>query len=176
MVNLRNYFTFRLQQKFKVHPTAILNILKIDNPDFFGNGLKEFQNKLSKNINLLNQTAIVVNCPTGLLFNPNLLLCDFPENVNGGVSYYCMDDETGIISECDEDSWSAPDCKIDNNLSLTAGTFIGKCFQASIWSRFPEGLTGTFKDKLLSEIKANNSSSNDYKTAWKLLNRKDYRK
>jgi hypothetical protein len=103
-------------------------------------------------------------------------MCDFPENVEGGLPYFCIDDETYIISECGDDSWSAPDCKIDNNLSITVGTFIGKCCKASVWSEFPGGQSGVFKDKLVSEIKANKNKTNEYATAWKLISRSEYRK
>lgn len=47
-------------------------------------------------------TIIQMECPPGLVFDPNTLLCDFPENVAGGVATFCIDTETDIIFACDD--------------------------------------------------------------------------
>lgn len=64
------------------------------------------------------------------------------------------------------------DCKIDNNLSLKASEFIGKCCKGSIKAEFPsELMNNTVKD-----IRDNKSKNDKYKTAWKLISRDEYRK
>lgn len=173
--NLRNYYTYKLQQKYKLHPSVIIEILKKEKPHFFTGVIFSTSFSFEQHNSLINSDYIEMECPTGLLFNSEQLFCDFPENVNGGTSLFCIDINSGEIFECGE-LWSAPDCRIDNNLSITAGTFIGKCCKASVWSVFPGGQTGTFKDKLVSDIKVNKNADNDYKTAWKLISRQEYRK
>jgi len=64
------------------------------------------------------------------------------------------------------------DCKIDNNLTLTATAFVSKCCKGSVRSVFP----GSMWSKTVSDIKKNRSKSDDYKTAWKLISRNEYRK
>ncbi len=137
--NLRNHFTFILQQKFKVYPSAIFDFLKVDNPAFFeNNDIALFNNQLFETSNL-NNVITEFDCSAGLLFNPNLLLCDFPENVNGGVSYYCVDDETGIISECDGEMGS--DCPSESQLAIKLNCTV-------------EYFHNTLKEKIKKDFKA----------------------
>lgn len=67
----------------------------------------------------------------------------------------------------------AATCNIDDNLDETAEEFVGRCCKGSVKSVFPSPLWR----KTLGEIKKNRSSRDqDYKTAWKLLSRQEYRK
>ena len=66
----------------------------------------------------------------------------------------------------------AADCVIDNNLSDTVETFVGKCVKGSVGSVMP----GSMWSKTVGDVKNNRSKDDDYKTAWKLISRSEYRK
>lgn len=82
----------------------------------------------------------------------------------------------------------AQSCDTRERMDETAESFIGRCCKGSIRSRFP----GEYLDKTLSQIKdacqvgsvrncddddePSASSAKNAKTAWKLLNREEYRK
>ena len=66
----------------------------------------------------------------------------------------------------------AADCVIDNNLSDTVEAFVGKCVKGSVRSVMP----GSMWSKTVGDVKNNRSKDDDYKTAWKLISRSEYRK
>ena len=66
----------------------------------------------------------------------------------------------------------AANCKIDDNLGETAQKFVGRCCKGSVKSVFPGNMWGN----TVGDIKRNKSKSSDYKTAWKLISRSEYRK
>lgn len=74
----------------------------------------------------------------------------------------------------DDDGSSTGVCSIDSpvNLILTADQFISKCCKASVRSEFP----GELLYNKVEDIKNNRSRNNEYKTAWKLISRGEYRK
>ncbi len=100
LTNIRNYYLYQLQQTYNVNPQAIINLIRNDHPGYFR--AIDFDNGNAINEPPVAATIIQMECPPGLVFDPNTLLCDFPENVAGGVATYCMDDETGIIFACDD--------------------------------------------------------------------------
>lgn len=101
LTNIRYYYLYKLQQTYNVNANVIINLIKKDYPKY--SQTIDFDNKNVKNERLIAANIVVMECPSGLVFNPAMLMCDFPENVTGGFSTYCMDDETGIISACDGD-------------------------------------------------------------------------
>lgn len=73
--------------------------------------------------------------------------------------------EFGLFAQADK-------CKIDLNLALTVQAFISKCVKGSVREEFPSALLG----RTVGDISDNRSKDSDYKTAWKLISRSEYRK
>jgi len=73
-----------------------------------------------------------------------------------------------ILSGCTADAT----CVIDDNLSDTVETFVSRCCKGSVRGVMP----GTMWKKTVSDVKDNKSKDDDYKTAWKLISRSEYRK
>ena len=163
--SLRAYYYYQLQNRFNTFPAAIKNHVKKEYSSFFSVKIENIT---------VPRSVIYQECPSGLVFNSVLEFCDWPENVEDGLPCYYFDDEEGLYYPVD-DCEAAKKCDIESNLNITAGTFIGKCCNASIWSEFPGGQSGTFKDKLVSDIKQNKSTTNEYQTAWKLISRLKHR-
>ncbi len=66
----------------------------------------------------------------------------------------------------------AGSCDIDDNLSDTVETFVGRCVKGSVRSVMPASMWS----KTLRDVKDNRSRDDDYKTCWKLISRSEYRK
>jgi len=66
----------------------------------------------------------------------------------------------------------AATCKTEDNLKETAEKFAGMCCKGSIKSVFPSSMW----KKTVGDIQKNKSKDSDYKTAWKLISRQEYRK
>jgi hypothetical protein len=73
--------------------------------------------------------------------------------------------EVGLLAQADK-------CKIELNLALTVQAFISKCVKGSVREEFPSALLG----RTVGDISDNRSKDSDYKTAWKLISRSEYRK
>ncbi len=99
LTNMRNYYLYQLQQTYSIHPKAIINLIRNEYPGYFIT--INFDNGNTTNEPTTAATITEMNCPAGLVFNPATLMCDFPENVSGGIATYCVDDETGVIASCD---------------------------------------------------------------------------
>ena len=98
---LRNYYFYQLQERYKMFPAAIMAQLQKDCPAYFNSkGLPDTKSQT------IARSVYLMECPDGLLFNPEINICDWPENVTGGVSCYFFDDETGMYypyaGDCDE--------------------------------------------------------------------------
>ncbi len=72
-----------------------------------------------------------------------------------------------FVSDC-----QAGACDIDEHRSDTVDTFVSRCCKASVRSVMP----GTMWKKTVGDVKDNRSKDDDYKTAWKLISRSEYRK
>jgi hypothetical protein len=72
-----------------------------------------------------------------------------------------------FVSDC-----SAGTCVIADNRSDTVRTFVSRCCNGSVNGEMP----GTMWSKTVGDVADNRSKDDDYKTAWKLISRKDYRK
>ena len=90
-------------------------------------------------------------------------------------SCFYFDNEEGLYYPVDDCEAAKKKFDIESNLSITARTFIGKCCNASVWSEYPSGQSGTLKDKLVSGISQNKSTTNEYQTAWKRIIRLKHR-
>jgi hypothetical protein len=63
-------------------------------------------------------------------------------------------------------------CDIDDSLSDTVETFVGRCCKGSVRSVMPSEML----KKTVRDVKDNRSRDDDYKTTWKLISRSEYRK
>jgi hypothetical protein len=93
----------------------------------------------------------------------------------GNYIYQRRSEIVSIGRTFDSVSTTIPDpCDIGRtvNLDLTALQFIGKCCKGSVKDEFPGELFGN----TVRDISNNRSRNDSYKTAWKLISRREYRK
>jgi hypothetical protein len=72
-----------------------------------------------------------------------------------------------FISDC-----SVGTCVIADNRSDTVQTFVGRCYKGSVRSEMP----GTMWSKTVGDVADNRSKDGDYRKAWKLISKEEYRK
>ncbi len=181
--NLRLYYYYLLQKKYTTSLPQILNLIKKNNSVFFDKKIKPANDSFESLANITSRNYIEISCPIGLVFNPVILLCDFPENVDGGDFYFCYDTDTYEVFDClagsvshIDDSYADSECRIDNNPYLTVLEFADKCCLPSLWDKFPLGQTGSYAALSLSYVKANRETTAIFKRCWfeltKFSNRK----
>lgn len=66
----------------------------------------------------------------------------------------------------------AAGCDIDANQTDTVETFWGRCCKGGTRSVMPASMWS----RTVGDVKANRSKNDDYKTAWKIISRSEYRK
>lgn len=66
----------------------------------------------------------------------------------------------------------AAGCDIDANLADTVETFWGRCCKGSTRSVMPSPMWS----RTVGDVKVNRSKNDDYRTAWKIISRSEYRK
>jgi hypothetical protein len=84
-----------------------------------------------------------------------------------GVAAFAPSDSFQLVGEA-----SAGACDIDDSLSDTVETFVGRCCKGSVRSVMP----GNMWSKTVRDVRDNRSRDDDYKTCWKLISRSEYRK